>query len=150
MFCQDSFKELKIKRLGKQQKFGGGSESGMIDKLMKLRQIEELQNGTKTIEIGKLILHNFTLHMPFMETVVNRVLVVKSLDLRECVAFPLNALFSFFLDRTRQIEQISMVQCMMSPYDTPAHGTKIVTLGAPTVLKIKKSMLPFDPVEFSD
>ena len=88
--------------------------------------------------------------MPFTETIVNRVLSVKKLDLRECSSFALNALFSFFLDRSKQIDEISIVQCTMSPYDSPAHGSQYMKLGNPIVLKIKKSLLPFDPQEYAD
>lgn len=104
----------------------------------------------KTVEIGKLVLHNFTLHMPFTETIVNRTLAVKTLHLRECSAFSLNALFNFFLDLSGQINEIYIVQCMISPYDNPAHGSKQMMLGNPSILKIKKSLLPFHPEEFVD
>ena len=36
----------------------------MIEKLLKIRQIEDLNQGLQTIEIGKLTLQNFTLQMP--------------------------------------------------------------------------------------
>lgn len=54
-----------------------------------------------TIEVGKLILHNFTLHMPFDETPINRTLSVNSLVLQECSVFALRFLYTFFLQKNK-------------------------------------------------
>ena len=81
----------------------------MIRKLKMLRQIQEIEQEMVTIEVGKLIVHNFTLHMPFDETPINRVLSVNSLKLQECSVFALRFLFTFFLQKNKQIDEISIV-----------------------------------------
>ena len=69
----------------------------MIEKLLKIRQIEDLNQELQTIEIGKLTLQNFTLQMPLQDIIVNRIIAANSLFLLECSTFAINALFAFFL-----------------------------------------------------
>ena len=141
LFAQDSFKELTIRRLGRPQKFEGG-EAALVDKLLKARK--EIEGVLKKVEIGKLTLHNFTLQTPIPDITINRVLVVNTLHLSECSAFSLNFLFAFFLKPEKQIEEIRFVQCTMDPMATNLIGDKIVTLGSPRVLIIKKTQMPYD------
>ena len=143
LFAQDSFKELTIRRLGRPQKFEG-SETALVEKLLKVRKLEELERELTVVEIGKLTLHNFTLQTPIPDITINRVLVVNTLHLSECSAFSLNFLFAFFLKPEKQIEEIRFVQCTMDPMATNLIGDKIVTLGSPRVLIIKKTQMPYD------
>ena len=72
-------------------------EESFRKKLLKIRSIEEIEQGLGTVEIGKLTLHNFTLQMPLQDITINKVLAVNSLYLSECSSFAINSLFAFFL-----------------------------------------------------
>ena len=110
-----------------------------------VRDIEEVERKLVTIEIGRLVLHNFTLQMPIQDIAINRVIAVnQSLKLSECSSFALNSLFAFFLKQGHQIEEFSFVQSIMDPSYNLV-GDRIVNLGCPKSLKISKTQLPFQP-----